>query len=142
MTILILHGPNLNLLGLKSSDSGENLTLDKVNRAIRLHVRNKDVDLKILQTHKEYIAINFIQRNRNLAAGLVVIPTSWAKYNQTLLETIEVCNLPTSTVYFDGKYNFGTSDKDTIIFGDNIKSFTGEPIETIISAIDHIAKRK
>ena len=142
MTILILHGPNLNLLGLKSSDSGENLTLDKVNRAIRLHVRNKDINLKILQTHKEYIAINFIQRNRNSATGLVVIPTSWAKYNQTLLETIKVCNLPTSTVYFDGKYNFGTSDKDTIIFGDNIKSFIGEPIKTIISAIDHIAKKQ
>ena len=142
MTILILHGPNLNLLGLKSSESNENLTLDKVNRAIRLHVRNKDINLKILQTHKEYIAINFIQRNRNSATGLVVIPTSWAKYNQTLLETIKVCNLPTSTVYFDGKYNFGTSEKDTIISGDNIKPFIGKPIETITSAIDYIARRK
>ena len=142
MTILILHGPNLNLLGLKSSKSGERLTLDKVNRAIRLHVRNKDINLKILQTHKEYIAINFIQRNRNSSTGLVVIPTSWANYNQTLLETIKICNLPTSAVYFKDKYNFGTSEKDTIIFGDNIKSFTGKPIETIISAIDHIAKRK
>ena len=109
MTILILHGPNLNLLGLKSSESGEKLTLDKVNRAIRLHVRNKDINLKILQTHKEYIAINFIQRNRNSAIGLVVIPTSWAKYNQTLLETIKVCSLSTAAVYFDCKYNFGTS---------------------------------
>ena len=142
MTILILYGPNLNLLGLKSSEAGEKLTLDKVNRAIRLHVRNKDINLKIIQTHKEYIAINFIQRNRNLAAGLVLIPTSWAKYNQTLLETIKVCNLPTSTVYFDGKYNFGTSEEDTIMSGENIKSYTGKPIETIITAIDHIAKRK
>ena len=142
MTILILHGPNLNLLGLKSSKSGEKLTLDKINRAIRLHVRNKDINLKILQTHKEYIAINFIQRNRNSATGLVVIPTSWAKYNQTLVETIKVCSLPTSAVYFNGNYDFGTSEADTIISGDHIKSFTGKPIETIISAIDHIAKIK
>ena len=142
MTILILHGPNLNLLGLKSSKSGEKLTLDKVNRAIRLHTRNKDINLKIIQTHKEYIAINFIQRNRNSAKGLVVIPTSWAKYNQTLLETIKVCNLPTATVYFAGKYNFGTSENDTILLGDNIKSFIGEPTETIMSAIDYIAKIK
>tara|TARA_B100001564_G_C20668629_1_gene684973 strand:- start:5270 stop:5698 length:429 start_codon:yes stop_codon:yes gene_type:complete len=142
MTILILHGPNLNLLGLKSSGSDDKLTLDKVNRAIRLHVRDKDVNLKIIQTHKEYIAINFIQRNRNSAKGLVVIPTSWAKYNQTLLETIRVCSLPTATVYFDGKYDFGTNEKDTIISGDNIRSYTGKPIETIISAIDHIAKRR
>ena len=142
MTILILHGPNLNLLGLKSSKSGEKLTLDKVNRAIRLHVRNKDINLKIIQTHKEYIAINFIQRNRNSAEGLVAIPTSWAKYNQTLLETIKVCEIPTAAVYFDGKYDLGTTEKDSIITGDNIKSFTGEPIEAIISAIDHIAKMK
>ena len=140
MTILILYGPNLNLLGLKSSESGKKLTLDKVNRAIRLHIRNKDVNLKIIQTHKEYVAINFIQRNRNSAKGLVVIPTSWAKYNQTLLETIKICKIPTAAVYFDSKYDFGTSEKDTIIVGDNIKSFTGEPIKTIISAIDHIKK--
>ena len=142
MTILILHGPNLNLLGLKSSKSGEKLTLDKVNRAIRLHVRNKDINLKIIQTHKEYIAINFIQRNRNSAEGLVAIPTSWAKYNQTLLETIKVCKIPTAAVYFNGKYDFGTTEKDSIIIGDNIKSFTGKPIEAIISAINHIAKMK
>ena len=43
MTILILHGPNLNLLGLESTESGEKITLDKVNRAIRLHVRNKNI---------------------------------------------------------------------------------------------------
>ena len=142
MTILILHGPNLNLLGLKSSESGEKLTLDKVNRAIRLHVRNRDINLKIIQTHKEYIAINFIQRNRNSAKGLVAIPTSWAKYNQTLLETIEVCKIPTAAVYFDDKYDFGTSERDSIIYGDNIKSFTGKPIEALMSAIDYIAKMK
>ena len=51
MTILILHGPNLNLVGLKSAKTGEKLTLDKINRAIRLHVRKKDINLKIIQTH-------------------------------------------------------------------------------------------
>ena len=140
MTILILQGPNLNLLGLKSSKSGQKLTLDKVNRAIRLHVRKLDFKLKIVQTHKEYIAINFIQRNRNIAQGLVIIPTSWAKYNQTILETIKLTNLPTACVYFDKKYNFGTYEKDTILINDNIKSFNGEPIKTITSAIDYIAK--
>jgi len=139
MTILILHGPNLNLIGLKSSKVGEKLTLDKINRAIRLHVRKKDINLKIIQTHKEYIAINFIQRNRNSSAGLVIIPTSWAKYNQTVYETIKITKLPTASVYFESPYNFGTSEKDTILVGSNIKSFSGAPINTIRSAIDHIA---
>ena len=139
MTILILHGPNLNLIGLKSSEIDERLTLDKINRAIRLHVRKKDISLKIIQTHKEYIAVNFIQRNRNSATGLVIIPTSWAKYNQTIYETIMMTKLPTAAVYFDHPFSLGTSEKDTILVDNKIKSFTGSPIDTINTAIDHIA---
>ena len=98
MTILILQGPNLNLLGKKSTEIGDSLTLNKLNRAIRLHIRDKDIKLKIVQTHKEYIALNFIQRNRNQAKGLIVIPTSWAKYNQTILETINLTGLQTAVI--------------------------------------------
>jgi len=140
MTILVLQGPNLNLLGLKSSTIGDKLTLDRFNKAIRLHIRNKKIKLKIIQTHKEYIALNFIQRNRNIANGLIVIPTSWAKYNQTLLETINLSNLPTASIYFEKSYSFGTNEKDSMLIGNNIKSFTGEPIQSTISAIDYISK--
>ena len=142
MTILVLQGPNLNLLGLKSSTTNDSLTLDKFNRAIRLHVRNKEIKLKIIQTHKEYIALNFIQRNRNQAKGLVIIPTSWAKYNQTILETITLSNLPTAVIYFEPSFSFGTQENESILQGENIKPFTGNPIDTTISAIDYIAKIK
>ena len=139
MTILILQGPNLNLLGKKSAEIGDSLTLNKLNRALRLHVRDKEIKLKIVQTHKEYIALNFIQRNRNQANGLIFIPTSWAKYNQTILETINLSELQTATIYFDPSFSFGTSEDQSILKSDNIKSFTGNPIDITISAIDYIA---
>ena len=142
MTILILHGPNLNLLGLKASKLKTRLTLDKVNRAIRKHVRDKGIKLKIIQTHKEYLAINFIQRNRNSADGLVIIPTSWAKYNQTIFETINITELETTAVYFDDSYSFGTNEENSIFVSNKIKSFSGEPLEAIVSAIDHLANKK
>ena len=138
MNILILHGPNLNMLGVKSSTNNETLTLDKLNKKLRLHVRNSNVKLKIIQTHKEYIALNFIQRNRNKANGLIIIPTSWAKYNQTILETIVLSNMKTATVYFDEPYNLGTNENESILISKNIKSFVGDPIESITTAIDYI----
>ena len=140
MNILILHGPNLNMLGVKSSTNNETLTLDKLNKKLRLHVRNSNVKLKIMQTHKEYIALNFIQRNRNKADGLIIVPTSWAKYNQTILETIVLSNMKTATVYFDGPYNLGTSENESIFISKNIKSFVGKPVESIRTAIDYIRK--
>ena len=142
MTILILHGPNLNLLGLKASKLKTRLTLDKVNRAVRKHVRGKGITLKIIQTHKEYLAINFIQRNRNSADGLVIIPTSWAKYNQTIFETINITELETAVVYFDDSYSFGTNEENSIFVSNKIKSFSGEPLEAIVSAIEHLANKK
>ena len=142
MTILILHGPNLNLLGKKSAEIGDTITLNKLNRAIRKYVREKEIKLKIVQTHKEYIALNFIQRNRNKAKGLIFIPTSWAKYNQTILETINLSGLQTAAVYFDSSFSFGTTENQSILKSDNIKAFTGKPIDITISAIDYIAHMK
>ena len=138
MNILILHGPNLNMLGVKSSTNNETLTLDKLNKKLRRYVRNSDIKLKIIQTHKEYIALNFIQRNRNKADGLIIVPTSWAKYNQTILETIILSNMKTATVYFNEPYNLGTSESESILISKNIKSFVGTPIESITTAIDYI----
>ena len=113
-----------------------------MNRAIRLHVRNTNIKLKIIQTHKEYIALNFIQRNRNQAKGLIVTPTSWAKYNQTILETINLSGLHTAAIYFDPSFSFGTSKEESILKSDNIKAFTGHPVDITISAIDYIANMK
>ena len=138
MNILILHGPNLNMLGVKSSTNNETLTLDKLNKKLRLHVRNSNIKLKIIQTHKEYIALNFIQRNRNKANGLIIIPTSWAKYNQTILETIILSNMKTAAVYFDEPYSLGTSENESILISKNIRSFVGDPIKSITTAIDYI----
>ena len=138
MKILVLQGPNLNLLGVKSAQQGERLTLDKLNKALRKHVRNTTVELKILQTHKEYIALNFIQRNRNQADGLLLIPMSWARYNWTLEETLSLVRLPTVIVYFDDHYDFGTSEKNSILSNVATRSITGPPMEACINALDHI----
>ena len=105
MNILILQGPNLNLLGLKSSENGKHITLDKLNKAIRKHVHGKDVTLKFLQTHKQFQAINFLQRNRKWADGLLCIPTSWAKYDWSIAETLNLINIPTAIIYFDGPFS-------------------------------------
>ena len=59
MNILILQGPNLNLLGLKSAQIKERLTLDKLNKKIKDEIKLQDIQLKFLQTHKTFQAINF-----------------------------------------------------------------------------------
>lgn len=138
MNILILQGPNLNMLGLKSSKTKENITLDKINRALKKHVKGKKVSLKLLQTHKQFQAVNFLQRNRNWADGILFIPTSWARNEFTILETLELINLKTAVVYFNEPFSFGTDEQDSIIVGDYIQSFTGDPLEACVTGLEHL----
>ena len=138
MNILILQGPNLNMLGLKSSKTKSNVTLDKINRALKKHVRGKNVSLKFLQTHKQFQAVNFLQRNRNWADGILFIPTSWARNEFTILETLELISLKTAVVYFNEPFSFGTDEQDSIIVGDYIQSFTGDPLEACVTGLEHL----
>ena len=138
MNILILQGPNLNMLGLKSSKTKANVTLDKINRALKKHVKGKKVSLKFLQTHKQFQAVNFLQRNRNWADGILFIPTSWARNEFTILETLELISLKTAVVYFNEPFSFGTDEQDSIIVGDYIQSFTGDPLEACVTGLEHL----
>ena len=140
MKILILQGPNLNLIGIKSASAGKRLTLDKLNKSIRKFAKEINIELKIIQTHKDHIALNFIQRNRNNAKGLILIPTSWARYNYSILEAINLVRMPTALLYYDAPFNFGTDLNNSIFKSDIIKSFRGDPIESTISAIEYISK--
>ena len=140
MNILILQGPNLNLLGLKSSKRESRLTLDKLNKQIRSFSKDSEISIKTLQTHKEFQAINFLQRNRNWANGILFIPTSWARNSYTILETINLIQIKTSVVYFDGDFSFGTSMEESIFLHDQIESFTGSPIEACIKGMEFLIK--
>ena len=140
MNILILQGPNLNLLGLKSAQIRKRLTLDKLNKKIKAEIKGQETQLKFLQTHKTFQAINFLQRNRNTASGLLFIPTSWARNNYTVLETISLIKIKTSVVYFEEPYSFGTNENESIVQSKNIKSFTGPPVSSCIEGIKHLFK--
>ena len=101
MKLLVLQGPNLNLIGVKSSQTGKRITLDKINKNLRREVRNREIELKIFQTHKIYMAISFLQRNRNAASGVLIAPMAWAKYEFSLLETLELIQLPVVQVILE-----------------------------------------
>ena len=103
MKILILHGPNLNLLGLWSSKRNKNLTLDKLNRHIRRYIRDKNLNVKIMQTHYEAKAISYIQNNRKKIDGIIIVPGPWQYNAYALSELLELAELPFVTITYKEK---------------------------------------
>tara|TARA_Y100001960_G_scaffold4471_1_gene4804 strand:- start:148 stop:558 length:411 start_codon:yes stop_codon:yes gene_type:complete len=103
MKILVIHGPNLNLLGLWSSKRGKTVTLDKVNRHIRKYIRNKNVLVKIMQTHSENKAISYIQNNRKKFDGIIIVPGPWQYNAYSLAELLDMIEIPFLTIIYKEK---------------------------------------
>jgi 3-dehydroquinate dehydratase-2 len=103
MNILIIQGPNLNLIGVKSAKVGKRVTLDKINKGIRRYIREKDIEVKIYQTHSIDKAVTLLQRNRNWADGIIIAPGVWSTYEAILAETLELIEVPTIEVYDNGE---------------------------------------
>ena len=101
MNILILYGPNINLFGLWSSKNKQNLTLDKINRNIKSYSKNKEIQLKILQTNSESKAISYLQKNRKKIAkinskdyGRLSIISNWRLNVKKEFDISPKCFLP------------------------------------------------
>tara|TARA_Y100001970_G_C14160643_1_gene818336 strand:+ start:305 stop:736 length:432 start_codon:yes stop_codon:yes gene_type:complete len=143
MNILFLEGPNLNLLGLKSSKiNGSRLTLDKLNKHLRRQIRNTNHNLKIFQTHKQFQAVNCLQRNRNWSDGNIIIPTTWSICDWTIAETIKIIDTPTVAVFFNKPYDLGGKKSDSIIKSKNVTSIKGNPLEVCIEALNILLNKK
>ncbi len=140
MKILILHGPNLNLIGKISAKNKETVTLDKINKSMKRFCRGKDIELKIYQTHKIFQAINFLHRNRNYSNKLIFTPMSWSLYEHSLLETIKICNYDLLQISFNKKYEL--SDLNKSIFNSySTRNFINHPLSVYEDALSYIINR-
>ena len=142
MNILIIYGPNLNLLGLKSAKLGTRITLDKINKTLRKTTRNKNVCLKIFQSNEVGKVINFIQKNRKWANGILISPSSWCLNQFDLLETLQICNIPTIEVYLNKEYYKDEFYTSSILSNLCINTFIGDPIEVFSNALKEILNLK
>ncbi len=130
MKILILHGPNMNLFGLKSSYEGNNLTLDKINRHIRRYIRDKNLEVKIIQTHNETKAVSYIQNNRKKIDGLVISPCAWSSSGYVLDDLLKLIKLKYIVI------NLDNSDKN-ILFQNGKTIFNNDILVSFEEALNN-----
>lgn len=99
MNILVLHGPNLNFLGIRKREVYGPLTLEQVNGRIRSFAAKQGVKLRIFQSGCEGRMIDIIGRNRKWADWLVINPGAYAHYSYALRDAIEACGIPAVEVH-------------------------------------------
>ena len=99
MNILILHGPNLNLLGLREPHIYGKETLDDINAKLQELARQHNVELDILQSNHEGALIDKLHAARTWADGVLINPGAFTHYSYALRDAIAGVAKPTIEVH-------------------------------------------
>jgi 3-dehydroquinate dehydratase-2 len=102
--VLVLHGPNLNLLGLREPQYYGRETLDDVNAALEELARAHGAALRIVQSNHEGVLIDAIQDARGWAEGIVINPGALTYTSYSLRDAIAAVALPAVEVHVSNVY--------------------------------------
>ncbi len=96
--ILVISGPNLNLLGTREPDIYGSRTLDDMKRNMLDHSKNRDMDLDFFQSNVEGEIINYIHENSK-ADGIIINPAAFTHTSIAIRDAISAVRMPAVEVH-------------------------------------------
>jgi 3-dehydroquinate dehydratase-2 len=102
--ILVIHGPNLNLLGKRKPEVYGNMNLEKINEEIKKFSKDNDFQVKIIQSNEEGEIVDAIQKTEGFSA-VVINPGGYTHTSVAIRDAIEAVDIPTVEVHLSNIYS-------------------------------------
>lgn len=94
LKILLIHGPNLNLLGWREPGIYGKVSFDEINARMKRVAEENGAELRVFQSNSEGALVDAIQDARAWADGIVINPGAYAHYSIALRDAIAAVKLP------------------------------------------------
>jgi 3-dehydroquinate dehydratase II len=123
--ILVLNGPNLNLLGKRQPEIYGRLTLEEINRQIRALGKELGVTVEIRQSNSESELITWIQEAPKQFGAIVINPAAYTHSSVALRDAIIAAGLPTIEVHISNIYKREEFRRHSYIAGAAVGQIAG-----------------
>jgi len=136
MKILVIHGPNLNMLGSRKTEIYGTKTLAQIDSLLQSKARKLGVELESYQSNHEGYLIDFIQTKAKKAAGIIINPGALTHYGLSLRDALEDASLPVIEVHISNIHAREEFRKHSVIAPIARKQISGRGWKGYILALE------
>jgi len=102
--IFIIHGPNLNMLGIREPEIYGNKTLEDINKEISKKGKALDIETTFFQSNVEGEIVSIIQKNYQKIDGLIINAAAYTHTSVAIRDAIAMLNIPVAEVHLSNIY--------------------------------------
>ncbi len=103
MKIMVIHGPNLNLLGTRETDIYGSLKLKEINNSLKVLAKELGVNISIFQSNHEGEIVDLIQNSGNYSA-IIINPAAYTHTSIAIRDAIAAVKTPAVEVHLSNIY--------------------------------------
>ncbi len=140
LKILIIHGPNLNLLGEREPDVYGRTTLENLNQKIKTLCDALSIRARFFQSNHEGDLIDYIHKHRKRADGIVINPGAFTHYSYALRDAISGVALPTVEVHLSDIQSREEFRRVSVIKSVCIQQFSGAGVESYLDGVRYLVQ--
>ena len=139
MKILVLNGPNLNMLGIREPDHYGKETYSQLENKIKAYCSKKSIEVEIKQSNHEGALVDLIQRAYfDKTDGIVINPGAYTHTSIALLDAVKSVSLPCVEVHISDVSSREDFRQISYIRAACIKTVSGEGTNGYLTAIEHL----
>lgn len=142
MNILVLNGPNLNMLGIREPDIYGRTTYDDVVTMIKEHCEAKGVGVRCLQSNHEGDLVDYIQQAYFDGTDAIVInPGAYTHTSVAILDALKAVNIPTVEIHISHVDERESFRQVSYVSFFAEKVIMGHGVEGYLMAVDYLAEK-
>ncbi len=103
--IIILNGPNLNLLGEREREKYGNITLKDIENNCKKFAKDNDIDLSLFQSNVEGELVEEIQKARKNCHGLIINAGGYTHTSVAIHDALKILKIPIVELHITNIYN-------------------------------------
>ena len=138
MRILVLNGPNLNMLGVREPDIYGKTTYKGLCEKIENHAEIKGIDIEIYQSNHEGDLVDKIQSALGSFDGIVMNPAAYTHTSVAILDALKAVNIPCVEVHISDVNTREEFRKISFVRAACCLTISGHGIDGYLEAIDYL----